>query len=368
MMLGVFLHAGLAYANPAQSVWLATDPGSSRIIDAAIWFIHLFRMALFFSISGYFAKWMIERKGIRAFLWNRTVRIVFPFVAFYPFLLAAMTACIALGLTFVKQPQGLMGVISEAAKNGPQDVQAQPLTTMHLWFLYYLALFSLVAAVLTRLPAIRWPWFIGTPWLIRRPWLMAIAPLILVPGTLAAGVPMSAPESFVPHWWPFCFYGIFFASGWWLHGREANLDKLDNYAVPLSITSIIMFVIYYRLMPVLDIQQLVPLQKQEWIAEGILTSYLSMLLVLLALLIGRRKLNWPSSVLRFISDSSYWVYLIHLPIVILIQTVLIEVSINVWLKLGITIFCTLLACLLTYVVFVRYTPVGWMLNGKRKFP
>src|SRR5205823_3380333 len=64
MMLGVFLHAGLAYANPAQSIWLATDRSSSVVVDAAIWFIHLFRMALFFLISGYFAKVIIERKGI----------------------------------------------------------------------------------------------------------------------------------------------------------------------------------------------------------------------------------------------------------------------------------------------------------------
>ena len=63
MLLGVFLHAALAYAPPAQSVWLATDPKASVTIDASIWFIHLFRMALFFLLSGYFAKLVIARKG-----------------------------------------------------------------------------------------------------------------------------------------------------------------------------------------------------------------------------------------------------------------------------------------------------------------
>ena len=48
MMLGVLLHAGLAYANPAQSIWIATDKTSSTAVDAGIWFIHLFRMGLFF--------------------------------------------------------------------------------------------------------------------------------------------------------------------------------------------------------------------------------------------------------------------------------------------------------------------------------
>jgi hypothetical protein len=29
---------------------------------------------------------------------------------------------------------------------------------------------------------------------------------------------------------------------------------------------------------------------------------------------------------------------------------------------------TIVPCLATYVVFVRYTPIGWMLHGKRTFP
>ncbi len=48
MMLGVLLHAGLAYAHPAQAIWIATDTTSSTAVDAGIWFVHLFRMGLFF--------------------------------------------------------------------------------------------------------------------------------------------------------------------------------------------------------------------------------------------------------------------------------------------------------------------------------
>jgi hypothetical protein len=48
MLLGVFLHAGLAYAEPAREVWLATDPRGVWRSTAAIWFIHLFRMSSFF--------------------------------------------------------------------------------------------------------------------------------------------------------------------------------------------------------------------------------------------------------------------------------------------------------------------------------
>ena len=65
MLLGVYLHGALAYAEPSRSVWIATNPQGSVAIDASIWWIHLFRMGLFFLLSGYFAKLVIQRKGLR---------------------------------------------------------------------------------------------------------------------------------------------------------------------------------------------------------------------------------------------------------------------------------------------------------------
>lgn len=362
MMLGVFLHAGIAYANPAQSIWLATDRVSSVVIDMAIWFIHLFRMQLFFLISGYFAKFLIERKGIKGFLWNRTVRLVFPFLLFYPLLVAAMAGCIIFGLTYVKEPSGLLGVISEASKNSGDKADPPPLTTMHLWFVYYLVFFSLIAAVMPRLKWSRRVRFSN------RPWLIALAPLVLVPGATAAGIPMAAPESFIPQCWPFVYYGLFYLCGWWLFGRETSIDVMGKYWIPLSIAAIALFVPFYAMMPVLDIRKLVPLNTIRLMLEAVIESYLSVILVLLSLLMGRQLLNWHSSFLRLISDSSYWIYLIHLPIALLIQMLLIEAPLNVWLKLCITTSGTFVACSLTYLIFVRYTPIGWLLNGRRPFP
>ncbi len=72
--------------------------------------------------------------------------------------------------------------------------------------------------------------------------------------------------------------------------------------------------------------------------------------------------------MRFVSDASYWIYLVHLPIVLLLQTIIVPWQVNVWVKFSGTVLVTFVLCMATYVVFVRYTPVGWMLNGKRKFP
>ena len=371
MMLGVLLHAGLAYAHPAQSIWIATDPSSSVTIDASIWLIHLFRMGLFFLLSGYFAKLVIERKGTRKFLWNRFVRIVVPFVLFYPFLLAGMTVVFVFALQYLEEPRGLMGMIAAASKGATGPAEPPPLTTMHLWFLYYLAFFSAIGALWSG-------WKPRMPEFLARIWgLWWLAPMVLVPAVLKAGAPLPAPESFVPQWWPFVFYGSFFAMGWRLFGRESILKSCQPYAWPLLAVSGLLYVPYYFLMPVIDVNGMTlselaaigsrPIRWQEWVV-AILTAYLSVSLTLGSLLLGQRYMSQRNLWLRFFSDSSYWVYLIHLPIVLFLQTLLIPMEWPLIVKLSVVILGTMISCLATYVVFVRYTPVGWMLHGKREFP
>lgn len=76
MLLGIYLHGALAYAKPSQLFWLATDRSGSVAIDASFLWIHLFRMCLFFLLSGYSSKLMVQRKGLKHFLKNRGIRML----------------------------------------------------------------------------------------------------------------------------------------------------------------------------------------------------------------------------------------------------------------------------------------------------
>ena len=364
MLLGIFLHSALAYALPAQNIWLATDKHASVAVDASIWFIHLFRMGLFFLLSGYFAKLVIERKGMKHFLKGRCLRVVAPFVLFYPFLLAAMTVVIIFAISYLQEPRGLMGLIAEAAKN--RVGKSKPPGAMHLWFLYYLMLFTILGALLCKLT------WLKPIAVLRYPFFLLLSPLLLAPAAFAAGSPLPAPESFIPAWWPFAFYGLFYYAGWQLFGRESTLDKLQPYVWLVVAFSIAFYLPYYWLMPTLDLsvlnEQAAPLNLWVRIAEAVLTAYLSVSITLAALLLGQRYLTRQSGFLSFVADSSYWAYLVHLPMVLFLQTLLAPFDQPVWLKLSVVILATLFACTTTYLVFVRYTPVGWLLHGKRSFP
>ncbi|MFM7517220.1 MAG: acyltransferase family protein [Pirellula sp.] len=366
MMLGLYLHGALAYAEPARSVWIATNPAGSVAVDASIWCIHLFRMGLFFLLSGYFAKLMIQRKGLKPFLWNRVIRIALPFVLFWPWLVVAMAIVFVFAFAYVKEPQGLLGFIVAAGKDPEAAKSSTPYTTMHLWFLYYLLMFSSIAAVCSRCQLLKFDW------LFERNWLLALLPLALVPGVLGGGLPIAAPESFIPTWWPFAFYGLFYWAGWQLFGREELLDRLQPWRWLLVSASVFLFVPHYYLLPVLDVELIKEVAESRNVTptlfEAVLASYLSALLTLSALLIGQRFLARSNAWLKFCADSSYWVYLIHLPIILFLQTLLIPIAIPVLGKLVLVILVTWLFCMATYVVFVRYTPIGWMLIGKRTFP
>jgi glucans biosynthesis protein C len=366
MLLGVLLHAGMAYGDPIQQVWLATDIESSRTIDCTISFIHLFRMALFFLIAGYLGRSMIERKGAREFIKNRLLRLVVPFMIFWPLLLMAMGLTIWIGLGYIREPKGLLGLVVHGSADPAINAMLQErdkYPTMHLWFLYYLILFSASAVALRAIGG-------KLTWLSKfgEAWLAPLAPILLVPATIVAGAPMGTPESFIPTWWPFAFYGLYYLAGWQLNGRESILDHLQRWASAIAVVACVAFVAYYKLLPVISLTDFQTLNGFRLVAVSVLSAYLSALLVCLSLIVGRRFLDSRNALMRWVSDASYWTYLIHLPIVMFLQFLLVEVSLNVWIKLTLVVLGTVIACGTTYVVFVRYTLVGWLLNGKRTFP
>jgi peptidoglycan/LPS O-acetylase OafA/YrhL len=74
--------------------------------------------------------------------------------------------------------------------------------------------------------------------------------------------------------------------------------------------------------------------------------------------------NNPSPITRYIADSSYWVYLIHLPIIITLQVMVSDWS-SVVAKILFINVVTFAITMLSYQYLVRYTWIGRWLNGQR---
>ena len=83
--------------------------------------------------------------------------------------------------------------------------------------------------------------------------------------------------------------------------------------------------------------------------------------------LAENKFGSYSSISRFCSDGTYWMYLIHLPIVTFTTFFMFQFKFFAEFKFLLAIILTTFICLITYKFFVRSTYIGILLNG-RKYP
>jgi peptidoglycan/LPS O-acetylase OafA/YrhL len=89
-------------------------------------------------------------------------------------------------------------------------------------------------------------------------------------------------------------------------------------------------------------------------------------LVFLTIGVFRKICVRPHPFVRYVADASYWLYLVHLPIVVWLQVAVAEVGLHWSLKLACISLVTVALGLLSYDLFVRPTWLGALLNGRRR--
>lgn len=361
MLAGVFFHAGLAYSPMYQAVWFSADQVNSRYVEYLVNFFHIFRMPLFFVIAGFFAALLVQRKGLGGMLKNRSGRILLPFILFLPLIMLGFMLPIDWALQHVQNPSPLLQLISGMQQL--PDAAKPPPSTGHLWFLYYLMLFYLLVWVGRQLVPV-------TVKQQLQAWhplqLIVVLPLLLAPALMLAGSPYPPPESFIPQLWAFGFFGLFFAFGYLLYSAEHILSYFNNSGYWLVLGSLLLFIVFQHNLP----QQLgFEPHNPPWPVRSLLiicTLYIAAFMSVAALVFARHRLNGRNRIMRLLADASYWIYIVHLPILLAIQYWLLDQAGGVAYKYAVSVSATLLLCLLSYLLLVRWTPIGWLLNGRRK--
>jgi peptidoglycan/LPS O-acetylase OafA/YrhL len=80
----------------------------------------------------------------------------------------------------------------------------------------------------------------------------------------------------------------------------------------------------------------------------------------------RAALPAENQAIRYLSDSAYWLYLAHIPVLVAIQTWARPWPWPPLLKLLFEVTVATVLLLISYQLFVRPTPLGWLLNGRRR--
>jgi peptidoglycan/LPS O-acetylase OafA/YrhL len=268
------------------------------------------------------------------------------------------------------------GVFPTAAPpSPPAPPLAFPLT--HLWFLYVLLLLYagalLVRGLVARLDpggGFRRRVDHGVAALVCSPFapLVLAAPVAMAfwlrPDWLAwFGVP-TPDMSFAPNAPAAIQFSLAFGLGWLLQRQTGLLDELRhfwalNLAAAIGLTAGCLTLLGASPVVVPDPPGLTKALHAALYAAAIWTWTFGVIGAALRFLSGR------SPARRYIADSSYWIYLIHLPLVIVLQAAVSRLAWSWELKFATVLGVGFAIMFATYELLVRHSFIGAVLNGRR---
>jgi peptidoglycan/LPS O-acetylase OafA/YrhL len=243
---------------------------------------------------------------------------------------------------------------------------------MHLWFLWFLC--WMLAAFVIYIPIAKAIKVQNLPrWLICSPInLLWLVPLTMLPqefmpeGTFGP----SASVGLLPIPSVLAYYAIFFFFGaiyWDMDDTSGRLGRWWFCSLPVAL-----FIVF----PVaLDFVSgtfgIVPKFKNDSmnsLAGCFLQVTFAWLMTFGSIGLFRQIFSRESPAMRYISDSSYWLYLTHLPLILLAQWFVRDWEIPAIAKFAGIVIVVSAFLMLTYEYGVRYTLIGKLLNGPRRRP
>jgi len=326
--------------------WPAVQPLGPTTMSVIQWPMGLSRwsLVLFFMMAGYFGALLHARWGTARFVRDRLLRIGVP-------LLVGLVTIVPLTWLIIHRWSANAALFPEGA--------------LHLWFIYYVLLFYAAVLALPHLPGMAW---------LRRRLVTLLRSAVAVPVlaaitmalVLAAGLLPPAPAAVwaIPHPTLVAYYGAFFAFGALVQGSSGGMDLVGRRLGPNAALALA------ALVPAVLLRTGPLAAGPVWLvptARGYLSLAALCLLAWASTFtlcnLGRRWLAADRPALRYVADSSYWIYLMHLPLALVLILLIAPLGLPfpvAWLLVAALLFSILLGL---YELVVRHSVVGKVLNG-----
>ena len=357
-------HASIPYAQlPMPGLnWIVHEPIGSPFVDVICWALNGLIMPLFFLIAGFCGARIFARQGATRFVKHRTRRLLPPVI------FGGLVILPVLGyLWFLSwSAQGFMPIDRMWRWGIPDELERDLYGAGHLWFVEYLWVYCLVVWMTSRLTerlshglVVRLHRVQVS--LMNSFWMPV---MFAIPATLALAteprIELGFRQSFLPQWANLAYYLPCFAAGFWLRRSERRGEILTKWCELRGILAVAVFVIMW---PFLQSHLWKESQGSDlWITAGLFSLYAWLAATsLFGLGVKYLRHDAPKSV-KYFAEASLWVYLIHIPMVGLIQLNLLFVSLPTVLKFGLTVVSGIALSLTTYQVFVRRTRLGQFLD------
>jgi glucan biosynthesis protein C len=175
------------------------------------------------------------------------------------------------------------------------------------------------------------------------------------------GLEVETPVDFVPVPKILAFYAVFSALGWFLHRQPDLVQELGKRLWIPALGALV-------LLPLLGatVERMVKGEDPgsrlpALLLSGAFTGCTVTLFLGLFVRYAERERAWVS----WLSDASYWSYLLHLPVTVALQVWVADKPWHGLVKYVLVLVPTAAACLLSYRLLVRHTWLGEALNGRR---
>lgn len=370
LMLGIVLHATLSFIPSPTRIWIIQDSHPSITLGVLFFVIHVFRMTTFFLIAGFFARLSFHRRETWGFIGDRLQRIALPLLVGWPILFAVMGVVVYWAASF---PNG--GPLPGPPR-WPPVLPKFPLT--HLWFLYVLLEFYVAVLVLRA----------GMVWLDQngrvRDRVDRLVGLVMrsrfAPALLA--VPIGIALCLDPTWigWlgvqtpdsslvinlqALMCYGTAFGIGWLLH-RQIDLIRILEQRWLLNLVLATVLIAASFLLAGASTLRPRPVNYETIRLAGAVCYALAIWTTTFgAIGLALRFLSDFSPARRYLADASYWLYIIHLPILMALQVAVSQLDWPWPVKFGAIMLVALPLMFASYQFLVRYSFLGAVLNGRR---
>ncbi|SFH86385.1 acyltransferase family protein [Planctomicrobium piriforme] len=370
-VLVVVLHAGMPYlTRPFPGlIWSASSPQKSELLNAICWGIDGFIMPLFFLMTGYFAAQLFTQRGANGFLQHRLQRIggplVFAFFAIMPFDLYIWM--------FGWVGEDLIPFQKILSLKLPPHLGASLWGVGHLWYLECVLTYCLAAWLIfqIRRQLFRTEVKYSFDW-NRLP--IANGLITLTAGIIIAGVTLwwqpriviGFRHGWLPYWENLMYYAVPFALGWCWRQQSERMPITPWRAASHLVLAGLALVC---LQPLLDAHLNDETQPAASLATPVLFAAYGLLMStgFFGLALTFQPQRVPTIVTR-LSQASFWIYLVHHPLVGLLHVDLKLMDWSPELECLITTLVSLGLSLAMYEVLVRRTWVGQLLNGYREPP
>ena len=313
-MLLIFYHVGMYYVTWD---WHVKSPYASSAIEPLMMLSSPWRLSLLFLVSGVATAYLLERKGVKGFFGQRSVRLLVPFI---------------FGMAVIVPPQSYLQVVEHVGYTGSYtdflglyftayhgfckgtDCLVLP-TWNHLWFVIYLWVYTLLLYVGIRLaprmvPGLRrvadkafagggavvWP----------------IVYLVIVRVTLASRFPTT--DALVNDWCNHALYGALFLLGFTLAGTTAPwiaLERARWHALGAAVlgwaflcANLGMWESHVHPMPTVFAVREIVYGAVQWLAIVAILGF------------ARRHLNHDSPARRYLTSAIFPVYILHQTVIV----------------------------------------------------